>query len=123
MTTQATHIRLELAREPQNPHGDSGTGYDLVAYLDADNRLDTQTCRTHVNECRIRRFKDETTVATGLLRHGRGDRWELDFDIVDAEDAKGFRLGDERFVTGEYVSIIAGDGAVHPYVVARVTPI
>lgn len=45
----------------------------------------------------------------------------LDLDVVDAKDATGFRLGDERFVLGEYVSIIARDGVAHTYCVERVT--
>lgn len=121
MTSQASHIRLGLAREPGHPHGDAGTGYDIVAFLDVDGRLDLKACRAHADQCRVRRFQEGTTVATGRLRHTAGDRWMLDFDVVDAEDATGFRLGDERFVPGEYVSIIAGDGAAHTYGVERVT--
>ena len=120
MTAQASHIRLELAREPDAPYGDAATGYDIVAFLDADARLDLKACRAHADQCRVRRFKDDTTLATGRLRHTVGDRWLLDFD-VDAEDATGFRLGDEPFVPGEYVSIIGGDGAVHTYGVQRVS--
>lgn len=121
MTAQASHIRLELAREPGHPQGDARTGYDIVAFLDPDGRLDLKACRDHVDQCRVRRFKDDVTLDTGRLRHTVGDRWMLDFDVLDAEDATGFRLGDERFVPGEYVSIIAGDGAVHTYGVERVT--
>lgn len=121
MTAQASHIRLELAREPGHPHGDAGTGYDIVAFLDGDGRLDLKACRDQADQCRVRRFENDDTLATGQLRHTVGDRWMLDFDVVDAEDAIGFRLGDERFVPGEYVSIITGKGITHPYVVERVT--
>lgn len=121
MTAQASHIRLELAREPGRPHGDAGTGYDIVAFLDGDGRLDLKACRDHADQCHIRRFKDDATLATGRLRHTVGDRWMLDFDVVDAEDATGFRLGRERFVPGEYVSIIVGDGVAHTYGVERVS--
>lgn len=123
MTAQANHIRLTLAREPGHPYGDVGTGYDIVAFLDADGRLDLTACRDHADQCRVRRFEDDDTLATGRLRHTVGDRWLLDFDAADAEDATGFRLGDERFVPGEYVSIIARDGIAHTYVVERVTAI
>ena len=119
MTDQPRHIRLKLAREPGHPHGDPGTGYDIVAFLDDDGRLDLDACRDAGDRCRVRRFVDDDTVATGRLRHTTGDRWLLDFP-ENGEDATGFRLGDERFVTGEYVSMIAGDGATHTYVVERV---
>lgn len=123
MTAKASHIRLTLAREPGHPYGDVGTGYDIVAFLDADGRLDLKACRDNEDQCRVRRFADDDTLATGRLRHTVGDRWMLDFDLVEAEDATGFRLGDERFVPGEYVSITAGDGVAHTYGVERVTAI
>lgn len=122
MPAQARHIRLGLAREPGHPHGDARTGYDIVAFLDGDGRLDLQACRAQTERCRVRRFVDDATVATGHLRHTTGDRWMLDFPD-DREDATGFRLGDERFVTGEYVSIIGGDGATHTYFVERIAEV
>ncbi|MGX8008851.1 hypothetical protein ACVDG8_007410 [Mesorhizobium sp. ORM8.1] len=45
--------------------------------------------------------------------------WYFDYAEGDREDEVGFRLGDERFVTGEYVSI-QRNGAMHTYQVARV---
>lgn len=123
MSARARHIRLELAREPAHPHGDAGIGYDLVAFLTDDGRLDLEACRADAARCRVRRFVDDATVAVGQLRHTTGDRWLLDFPDGDQDDATGFRLGDERFVAGEYVSIIAADGAAHTYVVERVTDV
>ena len=123
MTRQASHIRLELAREPGRPLGDGGTGYDIVAFLDAAGRLDLEACRAEAARCHVRRFSDNATVATGRLRHTTGDRWLLDFAGDDAEDATGFRLGDESFVPGEYVSVLAADGVTHTYCVERVGPV
>ncbi|HYD27685.1 hypothetical protein [Brevundimonas sp.] len=120
MTAHIRHIRLELAREPAHPNGDASTGYDIVAFLDDEGRLDTAACRDQSDRCRVRRFEHDATAATGQLRHTTGDRWLLDFPGGDREDATGFRLGEERFVPGEYVSIIAGDGATHTYLVERV---
>ena len=37
------HIRLELAREADAPHGDPRDGYDLVMTLDQQSRLDAAT--------------------------------------------------------------------------------
>ena len=45
MASRLRHIRLELAREPGQPHGDLGVGYDIVAFLNADGRLDLNACR------------------------------------------------------------------------------
>ena len=52
-----------------------------------------------------------------------GNQWVLDFHGDDREDATGFRLGDERFVPGEYVSILSGDGTTHTYCVERVADV
>lgn len=114
MTGKAKHIRLKLAREPGHPQGDASTGYDIVAFLDDEGRLDLEACRADAARCRVRHFVDDETLAIGHLRHSTGNRWLLDFPD-DHEDATGFRLGEERFVPGEYVSIIAGDGTAHTY--------
>ncbi|CAN5136392.1 hypothetical protein BH10PSE1_BH10PSE1_35570 [soil metagenome] len=114
------HIRLELAREPGHPHGDPRAGWDLVAALDEDGRLDLAACRAEPDRCRIRRFIRDATMATGRLRHTVGDRWVFDLEPDDALDEAGFRLGSERFVLGEYVSIVAPDGVSHTYRVERV---
>jgi hypothetical protein len=122
VTQPARHIRLELAREPGHPDGDRGDGYDIVAFLGEDGHLDLAACRADPARCRVRRFADDVTVATGQLRHTTGDRWMLDFP-GEGEEAAGFRLSDERFVPGEYVSLVAADGAVHTYTVRRVTDV
>lgn len=116
------HIRLETAREPGRPAGDPGAGYDIVAPLDAEGRLDAAGCRENPDRCYARRFVDGATEAKGRLRHGPGDRWTIDLE-PDAEDAVGFRFGHERFVAGEYVSLTLPDGEQHTYVVAAVAPV
>ena len=121
--TPFQHIRLELAREPGHPAGDPASGYDIVAPLDDQNRLDGAACRASPERCRVRAFEHGHTIATGRLAHGPGGRWVLDFDAGPAEDATGHHFGDERFVTGEYVSLTLPDGEQHTYVVARVQPL
>ncbi|HEY0600402.1 hypothetical protein [Brevundimonas sp.] len=118
MTSALHHIRLELAREPGKPDGDPHSGYDLVAPLDADGRLDPKAARSQDKACRVRRFDRDETVATGwLLSSGRG-QWVLDFP-GDVDDETGFRFGEERFTPGEYVSLQAPDGAMHTFRVAQ----
>lgn len=117
------HIRLELAREPGHPHGDPTEGWDLVAPLTPEGRLDLDACLREPERCFIRRFIKDATIATGRLRHSFGDQWLLDLEGRDDLDATGFRLGDERFVPGEYVSIATAGGQVHTYGVERVAPV
>ncbi|MDO9587160.1 MAG: hypothetical protein U1E18_11730 [Brevundimonas sp.] len=121
--TQFHHVRLELAREPGHPAGDPTDGYDLVAPLDADGRLDGDALRGEPERGRVRRFSRDETVDTGQLRQGPGGRWILDMEQGDAEDAVGFRFGEERFVVGEYVSLSLPSGDQHTYVVARVVEV
>jgi len=94
------HIRLELAREPQHPDGDHDMGYDILAPLTAERRLDAAVWREAPEKCRVRRFSHGATLAFGRLRHAAPDRWFLDFEPGEADDAHGFRLADETIQTG-----------------------
>ena len=119
MNSQLTHLRLERAREPGLPDGDAASGIDLVAFLTAEGALDAAARAEREDGCRARLFEHEQTVRVGRLTREDG-RWRLDFP-GEAEDMTGFRLQDERFVLGEYVSFEGRDG-VHVYRVAQVGP-
>lgn len=108
------HVRLEMARAPDTPAGDPGEGYDIVAPLDADGRLDPAAWRAEPNRAYARRFSDGVTEAKGQLRLGQGGRWVVDLP-GEAEDAVGYRFGDERFVVGEYVSLTLPSGEQNTY--------
>lgn len=115
------HIRLELAREPGHPHGDSRDGWDIVAALNDEGRLDLEACKAEPKRCFVRRFIRDATIATGHLRHSFGDRWILELEGHAELESSGFRLGEERFKLGEYVSIETADGTAHTYGVERLT--
>jgi len=115
------HIHLELAREPDHPAGDSGHGYDILAPLTDEGHLDAETWRAHKHRCRVRRFRPAEESSIGVLRHGPGRRWYIDYDPgSDADDEPGYRFEDERFVPGEYVSIREDDGVIHTFRVTAV---
>lgn len=117
------HIRLEMARGPGSPGGDPDEGYDLVAPLDDENRLDPEGWRSAPERAYARRFSAGQTESKGKLRHAPGGRWIIDLEPGDAADAVGFRFGEERFVPGEYVSLTLPDGEQHTYVVVTVSPV
>ncbi|MGB3536604.1 MAG: hypothetical protein WBA42_00430 [Mesorhizobium sp.] len=48
-----------------------------------------------------------------------GEQWYFDYEEGESDDEIGFRLNDECFVTGEYVSI-GTRASMHTYQVARV---
>lgn len=115
------HVRLVLAREKGAPEGDSHNGYDLVVPLDDENRLDPAEWKEHRALCRVRRFQPGQADMIGLLRRKPGGHWFIDYDAQESDDDEaGYRLGDERFVPGEYVSIHDRE-AMHTYVVVSVT--
>ena len=112
-------IRLELAREPGHPSGSRHHGYVFVAPLDETGRIDAKLWHEHRDECRVVRFRpgDEDV---GHLIHKPGGAWAFHYDISgDEADESGYRFGDEKFVTGEYVSI-KEDQTTHTFKVSSV---
>ena len=117
-------IRLELAREPRHPEGDAHIGYSVIAPLDADGRLDVETARAHKRDCRVMRFHAAREHENGYLARLPGGAWAFhyDFNDGDEDDDPAFRLGDHRFVYGEYVTIEEDEGT-HTYRVVKVEPL
>lgn len=113
------HVRLVLAREKGAPQGDSRNGYDLLVPLDDENRLDPAEWKANRSACRVRRFQPGQADMIGVLRRKPGGSWFIDYAEGDGDDEAGYRLGDERFVAGEYVSIHDGD-EMHTYQVQSV---
>jgi hypothetical protein len=119
LTPNFRHVKLLLARAEGHPQGEPGEGYDLLVPLDDNGRLDADTWRKHQSACRVRRFTREGDARIGRLRRKPGGQWYFDYEAGESDDEIGFRLGDERFMTGEYVSV----GRAHTmrtYQVARV---
>lgn len=117
-------IRLERAREPGLPEGDRETGYVIVAPLTREGRLDADLARTHRDDCTVARFRRGADIEHGQLRRRPGGSWAFHYelDAGDEDDDPGVRLGEHRFIPGEYVTVIEDDAA-HTYrVVAVETP-
>lgn len=120
LTPKFRHVRLLLARDRGHPAGDRQEGYDLLVPLDAEGRLDAAEWKQHQAHCRVRHFRAGEDDRIGRLRRKPGGQWYFDYvEGEESDDEIGFRLGEERFVTGEYVSIGRGP-SMHTYQVARV---
>lgn len=120
-------IRLELARSEEFPGGSARHGYEFVAPLDGDARLDADAWRKHRGECTVRHFWGDAEPQIGRLVHKAGGaehaRWVFDYEVdSDEDDEAGYRLGGHSFRVGEYVSIRGEDGKEHTFRVASVEP-
>ena len=119
-------MTLTLARGPSHPDRSPDYGFQIVAPLGPDGRLDAVLWQKTRDLCRVRRFWRGAPKRYGRLvrRAGEGGAlWLIDYDDRTAEDdAPGDRLGTHAFVEGEHVSIReAGDERRHTFRVARVT--
>jgi hypothetical protein len=120
LPAQFRQIRIELAREPGHPEGDTSVAYVIVAPLDEDDRIDPALWREHCEACRIARLRPDREDDHGHLIHRQGGGWAFHYDAAEKmPDEIGFHFADERFVSGEYVSINQG-GKLHTYRVASV---
>jgi hypothetical protein len=121
--TTISHIILELAREPGHPAGDAGHGYHLYLPLTRDGHIDAKAWRANQPLCRVRKFRPDQEERRGRIIHGPGGRWIFDYtDETARDDEHGFRLKDEKFVPGEYISIRENDGVMHTFQVISVRP-
>lgn len=121
--TKLSHITMELAREPGHPQGDRDIGYQLNIPLTEDGHIDAAAWKRHRSGCTVRRMRPGEVIRQGRIVHGSGGRWLFDYDDrQDFDDEVGIKLGSERFVPGEYVSIREADGEVHTFQIVSVRP-
>jgi hypothetical protein len=109
-------VTLHAARSKAFPDGSIRHGYEFVAPLTAEGRIDLEAWKAHRGECFAHRFWGDDPEQRGLLVHRAGGRggstWGFELGAgakLDAED-DGFRFADHAFVPGEYVSIREEEG-------------
>src|ERR1700739_747198 len=120
-----SRIVMRLARNPgtEFADGDDHRGYALVAPLTAEGKLDEARFKASRAACTVRRFAPDEDPQEGRLAHRR-DRWFFDYDDdADTADEPLYRLGEHRFVVGEYVSITDDEGRMLAYKVTDVSPV
>jgi hypothetical protein len=120
-------IRLNLARSKEFPQGSPRHGYEFVAPLDADGRIDVAQWKKDRAHCRVRRFWEGEEDQVGQVMYApkgpEAGRWFFDYDPEETEDdERGFRFGTHAFRPGEYVSIRGEDGELHTFQVVSVEP-
>jgi hypothetical protein len=121
-------ILLNLARSREFPDGSSHRGYDFIAPLDPQGRIDPILWKKYRDYCRVRRFWEGEDDEIGRLVHKPGGaehaRWVFDYNPDgDDDDEAGYRFGIHAFLPGEYVSISAQNGKLHTFRVISVSPV
>ena len=116
-------IELELAREPGHPAGDADHRYRLYLPLTPEGHIDPSAYRDMPDWCRVVRRRPGEDESRGRILREPGGGWMFDYsENTTADDEMGFRLSEERFVPGEYVSIREDDGKMHVFRVVAVRP-
>lgn len=124
---QLQRIMILLARSHDFPNGSVHHGYELVAPLNGDGKIDLETWKAKRAACTVRRFWGDQDEQHGLLKHRNGGAggatWIFDYDESDPDDDEaGYRLADHVWEPGEYVSIKDDEGVMHTFRVASVDP-
>jgi hypothetical protein len=118
-------IRLVLARDHDHPGGSLEHGYELVAPLTEDDRLDHDAWPAVRARCLVHRFWAGEEDENGHLVRTRGGNWAFHYDLGEDldNDEVGFRFGDHIFRPGEYVSVREHDGEMRTFRVTLVEPV
>ena len=117
-------ITLHAARSKEFPEGSIRHGYDFVAPLTDDGRIDLEAWKAHRGECFAHRFWADEPSLRGLLVHRPGGRggstWAFEWNSAETDEEEGYRFGDHAFKPGEYVSVREPEGQMLTFRVVSV---
>jgi hypothetical protein len=123
VSMQLHRIRLELAKTADCPEGNPNYGYEFVAPLDHEGRLDTEAWLEAAQLCTLRHFLPGAEDVHGeLIYRGKGE-WAFSYRPGDADDEVIYHLREHRLREGEYVSVTEQDGVVRPFRVVLTEPL
>ncbi|MBV8107970.1 MAG: hypothetical protein JO223_25795 [Hyphomicrobiales bacterium] len=121
-------VTLNAARSREFPEGSIRHGYDFIAPLTPEGRIDLEAWKAHRGECFAHRFWAGEPTMQGLLVHRAGglggSTWTLEWmgargsGAVDEDE--GYRFADHLFKVGEYVSVREPEGAMLTFRVVSV---
>jgi hypothetical protein len=119
-------IRLELARGEDFPTGSAQHGYEFVAPVGGDGRIDPKEWKIQRDRCRVVRFWGDAEHEHGQLVRVPKGNWAFHYreegDIA-VDDETGYRFADHVFRPGEYVTIRETDEEPHTFRVVKVTDV
>jgi hypothetical protein len=112
---QLNRIRLELARTAESPKGDPNYGYEFVAPLDDEGRLDAEAWLEAAQLCTIRHFAPGLEDVHGELIYRGSGEWAFSYRPGDADDEVIYHLREHQLREGEYVSVTEHDRMTRPF--------
>ncbi len=116
-------IRMDLGRSDGFPDGSRRHGYEFVAPLTREWRIDAAAWRAVKAECTVRRFWGDEADEFGHLRH-LGHGWRFDYgEPGPVDDEPFFKLDNHVVAPGTYVSVTEHDGIQRPFRIVRVIPL
>jgi hypothetical protein len=115
MSMQLHRIRLELAKTADHPEGNANDGYEFVAPLDHEGRLDAEAWPEAAQLCTLRRFVPGAEDVHGELIYRGNGEWAFSYRPGDADDEVIYRLREHLLRVGEYVSVMEQGGVVRPF--------
>lgn len=116
-------VRLELARTPAFPDGDSNHGYEIRMPLSRDGRIDAKAFKKAATLCTVRHFRPGQDDDRGQLVRTEGGGWAISYVPGEDDDERMIRLDTHVFRIGEYVSISEHGVGVQAFRVASINDV
>lgn len=120
ISMRLNRIRLELARTADFPEGNPNYGYEFVAPLDYEARLDAEAWLEAAQLCTLRHFVPGAEDVHGELIYRGNGEWAFSYRPGDADDEVIYHLREHLLREGEYVSVTEQDGVVRPFRVVSI---
>lgn len=111
-------IRLELARNADNPDGNPGDAYELHTSLTADGKVDF--AHTDTQLMTFARFLPGRDAVHGQLVETDEGAWAFSYVAGDDDDERIVGLEQHALVIGNYLTVIQNDRHEHVYRVTSV---
>jgi len=112
-------IRLEPPPFPNAGPAPADCGYELIAPLDPDGYLDTESWLDHRAACHARPFGSGMGSEQDRLIYTCKRRWIL----LTASDGRVRHIATHRFVEGGSIVVAESDGTTRSFRVARLQPL
>ncbi|HUO92071.1 MAG TPA: hypothetical protein VMU22_04075 [Rhizomicrobium sp.] len=115
-------IRLELARMSGFPAGSPWHGYEFVAPLTADGRVDHTAWNELKEMCHVTRFWGDEPDEHGRFVHAASG-WCFKYSQgSEIKRESLFKLDRHRFTPGGYVTVTEPDGEQRAFRIVAMTP-